>query len=142
MRRLLPVLLGLLALAFAVSAAADPKERIGDRIDVLLGTPTSYPANTPFHVVQGWVNIDPGATRPEAVGKSFVTLDLDGQPVDASFVERFVADDGTLSRFWVFNFPSGLPAGTHFFTARWWGPAKDSSRPDTTPVGLARSRTS
>jgi len=123
--RLLIVLLGMAALlAFAVPAAADSKERIGERINVLLGTPTSYPANTPFHVAHGWILFDPGATPPEAVGKWFSTLDLDNQPVDVSFVERFVADDGTLSRFWVFNFPTGLPAGTHLFTARWWGPCE------------------
>ena len=123
--RLLVVLLGAAALlALAVPAAADPQERIGDRINVFLGTPTSYPANTPFHVVHGWVEFDPGTTPPEAVGKWFVTLDLDGQPVDVSVVERFVADDGTLSRFWVFNVPSGLPAGTHLFTATWWGPCE------------------
>src|SRR4051794_4784226 len=93
--RLFTVLLAAAALVvLAAPAGAGARERIGDRINVLLGTPTSYPANTPFHVARGWIRFDPGATPPEAVGKWFVTLDLDGEPVDTSFVERFVADDG------------------------------------------------
>ena len=125
-RRLL--LLSVLALAgmlvLAISAAAVPETPIGARINVLLGTPTTFPANQPFHVAHGWITTDPASTPPAALGLYSVTLELDGEPMAVSVVERFVDEDGTLQRRWVFNFPVGLSAGTHVFTVRWWGPCQ------------------
>jgi hypothetical protein len=97
-------------------AAAGPHERIGERLNLFVGTPATFSAGQPFHVAHGWVGGVGDSTDHDAFGKHSFTLDLDGTSVDATFVERFVAEDGTLSRWWVFNFPAGLPVGTHVFT--------------------------
>jgi hypothetical protein len=118
----------------AVPAAADPNEPLGERINVLLGAPTTYPANQPFHVAHGWtLGSDDG--DHDAIGKFSFTLDVDGQPVEADFVERSVRDDGLLARSWVFNFPAGLPAGIHALTGRWWGPCQGVVDAGYTPLG-------
>jgi len=118
------LLLSVLALAgmlvFAISAAAVPKEPIGPRIDVFLGTPTTFPANQPFHVRHGWLLPLPPLDEPQlnhfqAVGKNGFRLELDGQTVEPDFIDRYVSDDDVLRQTWVHNFPNGLSAGTHTF---------------------------
>jgi peptide/nickel transport system substrate-binding protein len=116
------LLAGTALIAAGAPAAAGPQERIGPRINVLLGTPTTFPGLQPFHVVHGWVG-GVSSTDYDAFGRYSFSLEVDGQPVKADFVER-TSDDGALSRFWVFNFSAGLPAGKHSFTARWLGPCQ------------------
>jgi F5/8 type C domain len=135
------VLAGTALLVAGAPAAAGQHERIGQRINVLLGTPTTFPAEQPFHVVHGWVDAV-SSTDYDAFGRYSFTLEVDGNPVELDFVER-ISDDGVLSRFWVFNFPGGLPAGPHTFTGRWWGPCQrlvdsgyDVGGPCTNPTEL------
>jgi hypothetical protein len=121
-RYLVPILAGLALLVGVPSAPAGTHERVGSRINVFLGSPTEFLAGEPFHVAQGWL-LTPDSTDYDALGKYSFTLEVDGQPVGVDFVERS-SDDGNMSRFWVFNFPAGLPAGTHTFVGRWWGPCQ------------------
>jgi hypothetical protein len=113
-------LLALVATAVvALPAGAGQKERIGERINLVAGTPATFPANQPFHIAHGWLQI-PDRSDYNAVGKTDFTLEVDGPLVDADFIER-ASEDERLRRTWVHNFPEGLPAGTHTFTARWLG---------------------
>jgi hypothetical protein len=109
----------LLLLAFVVpAAAAGPRVKIGDRISIFDGYPTSYPANTPFHIAHGW-GFDPPNDVPSNPPYSF-SLELDGDPVTESFVLRYADPDSDplIVWHWVYNFPEGL-SGTHTFVGTW-----------------------
>jgi hypothetical protein len=115
-------------LLVASSAAATTKEEIGPRINVLLGTPTTFPANTPFHIEHGW-GVPPEG-RYDAIGEWSFVLDVDGMRRAADFVirETFPPFDTGLSvpflgRTWVFNFADGM-IGTHTFTGHWLAPCQ------------------
>jgi hypothetical protein len=112
-------------LVFAIPAAAVPRARIGQRINVLLGTPTTFPANQPFHVAHGWIGFlhEPQQDHFQAIGKFAFRLELDGQAVEPDFVDRWVSED-TLHSSWVHNFPTGLSAGPHTFNGYFTGPCK------------------
>ena len=107
-------------LAVVTTAAAGSKQRLGSEINVLVGTPTTFTAGAPFHIAHGWVAID--TTVSSAVGKFSFSLQVDGVYRSESFVERTVEPNGTVDRFFVFNFPSGLPAGSHTFIGHWLAP--------------------
>jgi hypothetical protein len=111
----------MLALAIsAMPAGATSKEPVGDRINVLLGFPTTFAAEAPFNIRHGWqISAD-----NDAIGKFSFALDIDGTPRDFDFVLKTVTsgDPDVQDRFWVFNFPSGLSAGTHTFVGRWLAP--------------------
>jgi F5/8 type C domain-containing protein len=117
--------LAALVSAAAVPAAASSQERIGGRINVILGTPTQFPAGDPFHITHGW-GPESGVTDADAIGRYRFELDVDGVRTGESFVERSVVP-GTggapdlHSLFWTFNFPQGM-AGTHTFTGHWYAP--------------------
>ena len=121
-RLLLCTALVLTCLVAAIPATAGQKQRAGDRINVLLGTPTTFPADRPFHVAHGWT-LNPDSTDHDAIGRYGFRLEVDGRPVGADFVERAAVGD-QLTRLWVHNVPSGLPAGTHSFTGYWLGPCQ------------------
>ena len=110
------------------SAAATTKEEIGPRINVLLGTPTTFPANTPFHIRHGWSPTED--FTPPAIGDYSFALDVDGVPRAEDFVIReaipppatgFDFDTPIQVRTWVFNFPTGM-TGIHTFTGHWFQP--------------------
>jgi hypothetical protein len=112
MHRLL--LLGALITAFVVplSAQASGIPTTGTRI-ALLAPPSTFPANTPFYVTQGFTC----EAGKEACLSGLTHFDLyvDGQPLPSATDLTF-GDQGTLlSKFNLTNFPSGLPAGTHVF---------------------------
>jgi hypothetical protein len=112
----------------AAAPAAAANEPVGQRINVYLGSPTSFPANTPFHIQHGWAF---GATEhPEQDGIFAFSLNVDGVPRDADFVLRSAESPQaagyeypTLSSSWVFNFPAGM-TGTHTFTGNWIAPCR------------------
>jgi hypothetical protein len=102
--------------------AADTQP-VGDRINVLLGFPASYPANTPFHIRHGW-----GLLPHVEAGIFSFELDVDGVPREEDFVLRFAVPPGLtglpnviLVRTWVHNFAAGM-TGTHTFTGHWIAP--------------------
>lgn len=104
-----------LLLASVSGAAAAARERVGDRI-YLLDPPTEYPADTAFHIWHGFgfeLGIDRGYGRYE------FRLDVDGEARAADFIEASSLAPTVVSRVWVFNFPDGLSAGQHTFTAHW-----------------------
>jgi hypothetical protein len=104
-------------------ASATQGEAVGDRINLLLGTPTTYPANTPFHILHGWGPNE--QFRPAAIGGYSFALDVDGVPRAEDFVIRDAIPQGSDTpfhfRLWVFNFPDGM-TGTHTFTGHWFQP--------------------
>lgn len=116
------------AIGTTVPAAASPLPTTGDQIFVLPGlpTPTTFPAETPFHIVHGVVCsetldcLDP-ATR-------FVLL-VDGVETHAILdLEVEATGAPATSKFSLTNFRFGLPAGVHTFGGRWY--ARRSSVPD------------
>src|SRR2546426_4386273 len=82
---LFPLPAALATLLLAVPAAADsPKVPVGEKINVLLGSPTTFPAGTPFHIRHGWGL----APADQAIGIWSFRLDVDGVPRDPDFVLR------------------------------------------------------
>lgn len=129
----------LAVLVAAVPAAATQRERTGARINIFTG-PSTFAAGAPFHIAHGWF-IQPDFSDHDAVGKWSFALDVDGVRREVSFVERVsLTSDETgfpfdiLSRFWVHNFPDGMPAGTNTFTGHWYGPCQ-SALESGFPVG-------
>ena len=119
----------------------------GCRINVLRGTPTTYPAGQPFvifHTVQNG-----GAIPPEAIGKDVFKLEIDGVPRDPDVIIRDNATPPELVDFglpfpilvtaFVLNFPNGM-TGTHTFTGHWFescaNAVADGSRPDLAPCAI------
>jgi hypothetical protein len=77
-------------------------------------------AGAPFHYLLGW-ELPPGT---DAVGKFSWALDVDGTPRAADFTfhgPSSVYANG-VARAWYFNFPGGMNAGTHTFTAHGFTP--------------------
>jgi hypothetical protein len=111
------VLVGCLAAALVVAlpAAANNKPTTGARLAVGPLGPTTFPADTPFHLEHGFLcSLGDGACMREQISANAgFDLYLDGvlQPstVDVNLV------NGVLGRFYLTNYPSGLPAGTHTF---------------------------
>ena len=118
------------ALAVVGGVSASATEPVGDRIGVLFGTPSTYPAGQAFHIRHGW-GIG-GTAAPEQAGIYEFRLDVDGLPRVADGVfrstdpsPRTVYDAPILNRGWLFNFPEGL-TGQHVFTGHWIAPCKVS----------------
>jgi hypothetical protein len=108
-------------------ASATQGVPVGDRINVLRGTPTTFPANTPFHIGHGWSGPGGGCCVTPAVGIWSFALDVDGAPRAEDFVTRdavlFGAEPAVHFLGWVFNFPDGM-TGTHTFTGHWLQPCE------------------
>jgi hypothetical protein len=62
-----------LVLAFAASASAATKERIGNRIHLGHGLNQTFPADQPFHITHG-VGLDPGVGDGDAIGRYEIGL--------------------------------------------------------------------
>ena len=107
------------ALVVTVSPANGMSNKEG-RLGIFPGgaTPTMYPADTAFWVGYGFTaepevggKLDPEVTRFE--------LDVDGVPV--SMLTDIQSDAGvSVRKTDIAEFPSGLPAGWHDFTGRWY----------------------
>ena len=81
-------------------------------------TPTMYPASTPFWVGYGFATDAVGGADLEDVTTRF-ELDVDGEPV--SMLTDVHTDSGLpVRKTNIAEFPSGLPAGWHDFTGRWY----------------------
>jgi hypothetical protein len=109
------VLATLLALTMIGTAlAAPPSTRTGDRINLLFSTPETYPAGTAFHIQHGWCAIE--RTPP---GRYRFDLFLNGERVRLR-VDATERHPGCLwIKWYVANFPGGLPAGDHEFRGVW-----------------------
>ena len=103
-------------LVVPLAAQASPTE-VGPRI-ALFGAPASFPAETPFHVTQGFTcELGKAACLS---GFTHFDLSVDGQPM-SSATDLVFGDDGTLlAKLDLTNFRDGLPAGTHTLSAQWY----------------------
>ena len=125
-------LLVTLALAVvAMPASAASREPIGPSINVLLGTPTTFPSGAPFHIGHGWQLSSDG----DALGQYRFALQVDGTYRTEDFISRTVTSGNPdlLNRFWVFNFPSGLSVGPHTFVGHWLARCSVTSGPCSNP---------
>jgi hypothetical protein len=102
------------ATAVAGSAGANSIPTTGSRI-ALFAPPSSYPADTPFYVEQGFVcSLGTGASACANAASSFV-LSVDGVPQPSRKDVDIVYSDGAafLRVLYLTNFPQGLSAGEH-----------------------------
>jgi hypothetical protein len=102
-----------------VSSANGVSDEAG-RIGIFPGgaTPTMYPADTPFWVGYGFAAEPERGARLDDAETRF-ELDVDGAPV--SMHTDLQREAGVLvRRSDIAEFPSGLPAGWHDFTGRWY----------------------
>lgn len=96
-------------------AREDPSIREGDRFNLFAGTPLTFQADAPFHFAHGFY-INPLADHP--IGRYEFRLEVDGNSINKSFVERSDEEDGLLF-IWVYNFSDGMPVGEYTFTGHW-----------------------
>ena len=112
--------------AFVVVAppAAGTDPRTGMRLSIFPGsvTPTVFPADTPFWIGYGFVP-EPGDGGEETFGPldrgTRFELEVDGKQVPLLTDVR-TSDGQPVSKHSVANFASGLPAGWHRFSGRWY----------------------
>jgi hypothetical protein len=107
-------------LVVAAPASANSIPTTGSQLR-LFGPVTTFPANTPFYVEQGFIVplADDGiGMYNEISAHASSTLYLDGV-LQPSTVDIDVVDDAvfgpSIERRWLTNFPNGLPAGDHTF---------------------------
>lgn len=108
-------------LAISTPAMAGPMAPVGDRIS-MYGWPTEFAAGAPFNIRHGWVQ----SSTDEGIGVFDFRLDVDGVPQPLSY-RWFYSESGnpdSLYRIFVYNFPDGLPAGSHTFTGHWIAPCQ------------------
>jgi hypothetical protein len=107
----------------ALVVTVSPANGMGDkegRIGIFPGgaTPTMYPAETAFWVGYGFAADSEGGAEIDDENTRF-ELDIDGEPVRMLTDVR--SESGLpLRKTNVAEFPSGLPAGWHDFTGRWY----------------------
>ena len=98
--------------------AAQPAP-VGERINVLFHNPEEYPADTPFHILHGWlfnvVDAQPGHFD--------FMLEVDGVVQKNDWFSVTMDEPQNQIRLWGFNFPEGM-TGTHTFTGHWIAPCQ------------------
>ena len=110
-------------LVVAAPATANSVPTTGSQIR-LFAPPTTFAANTPFFIEQGFIVPlgDGDGAAIEISSKSFFTLYVDGvlQPshVDIDVVDGGVGAGLDIERRYLTNFPAGLPAGAHTFVGQ------------------------
>jgi hypothetical protein len=118
--------------ALPSAASAHQITTTGPPFNIFSGHPTQFLAGSPFHFLLGW---DPLSLPRDAIGHYSVTLDVDG--VQRAPSEHFFGpspiSDGAQARIWIWNFPSGLRAGTHTFVAHFLAPCYATGGPCATP---------
>ena len=100
----------------AVPAAANNKPVTGPRLP-FAAFPTTFPANSPFHIEQGFGCLlsDHACVTSEITGQSTFKLYLDGVLQPSTTDVDVDAANGIIRKFQLTNYPNGLPAGTHSF---------------------------
>jgi hypothetical protein len=127
----LALILALVLATIAAPAGAASKEVIGPVISPLTGHPTTFAADSPFHVANCWAL--PAGTP--ATGHYSIALSVDGTLVEPSFTEfgSTDANPDVVRRCYVWNFASGLSAGTHTFVLTWYVPCSATSQTCSNP---------
>ena len=115
-RLIVPLAVVAVLLVVAAPAGANSKPTTGAQIR-LFNPPTTFPANTPFFVEQGFICPlgDGPCMHTEISAQSSITLYVDGS-VEPSTVDIDVVG-GSIEKRALTNFPNGLPAGVHTFVA-------------------------
>lgn len=104
------------ALAIALPAFANAKPITGTRI-ALFQPPTTFPANTPFHIEQGSACLLSDATclATALSANDQFSLSVDGALQPSTVDVDVNRSTGTIRKLYLTNFPAGLPAGSHSF---------------------------
>jgi hypothetical protein len=107
----------LIGLAAPLSAQGNGIPTTGARIP-LLAPPSTFQADTPFHVTQGFTC---EVSKTECLdGNTHFDLSVDGQQ-QSSVTDLAFGEQGTLLlKFNLTNFPDGLSAGQHVFRGEWY----------------------
>jgi len=103
------------ALVAALPATANTKPTAGQRIALGMA-PTTFPANTPFHIEHGWscALADAVCMATQISARGDFELYVDGA-LQPSTVDVDIRDDGSIQKLYLTNYPDGLPAGTYTF---------------------------
>jgi hypothetical protein len=109
-----------LVVAAPVSAREGGQGAVGERINILFQDPTTFDANTPFHVFHGFA-VEPSADL-SPVGRYTFRLEVDGVDQGKGQLVNEALPSEAISRRWLFNFQDGLPAGDHLLEGRWYEP--------------------
>ena len=127
----LVLILALVAAVAAAPAGATSKVVIGPGISPLTGHPTTFTAGSPFHVANCWDL----TSDTQAIGHYSIALSVEGTLVEPSFTEfgSTDANPDVVRRCYVWNFPSGLSAGTHTFVETWYAPCYATSETCSNP---------
>jgi hypothetical protein len=118
-RRLFMAIVTSMAVLLTVAAPVGATNQVptGNRINLFLGD-QSYPASTAFHIKHGFL-LNP--TVDSAIGKFVFTLEVDGVSRPVDFRTSQELPDGSVEKWWYFNFPNGM-TGTHTFVGHHRGP--------------------
>lgn len=120
MKKILIIVVLLLALVPIVPVSAGPREPVGEWMTWHIPV-YSFPANEPFHHEHGWLSLTPGEYP---IGGYGFVLEVDGVVITPSY--KINARDratGTLKTTNVFNFPDGM-SGVHVFTGYYYVPCQ------------------
>jgi len=127
MKKLVLVLILVLVLVVVLPVSAARPVPVGDPINVLVGTPLDYPADTAFHIKHGWMFGPGDEVTGYPLGKFDFQLEVDDVMQEDDFLLR-ENDRSTrpISRtlLWVHNFPDGMTAGAYTFTGTWLAPCR------------------
>jgi len=109
----------------ALPAFADPASAVGERLIIRDGM-TELTAGEPFHVRHGF-KLCPSSRK--AIGAWDFVLELDGIAQESHFYvenqHRPYGLPGIVKyRWWLTNYPEGLPAGEYAFTGTWFAPCQ------------------
>jgi hypothetical protein len=106
------------ALALATVALAGSTTPTGVRFSMLGGgTDRAFQANTAFYVYHGFRTVA-GDSSPQEIQQSSITLTADGVSQKGFIVQEFsdTKPRALTGKFYLFNFPTGLPVGHHTLT--------------------------
>jgi hypothetical protein len=104
-------------LVVAAPASANNVPEAGSRINIG-APPSTFPANTPFHVTHGFGCGFSEVGCPETtVSGSLFSLYVDGVRQPSKVV--VFAGHGGITKAWLTNFWEGLPAGDHTLLGVW-----------------------
>lgn len=121
MAKVFPILLAALAAALVavLPATANSKPTTGARI-ALGNPPATFAAGSPFYIEHGFACDlgDAECISTQISGNASFELSVDGvlQPSTVDVDIR----DGAITKLYLTNYPSGLPAGEHTFVGLWY----------------------
>jgi hypothetical protein len=114
------VLVGCIAavLVAALPATANNKPTTGTQIGLLFQPPATFPANTPFYIEHGFSTTPPFSPPDGTIGSGMdagTHFDLSVDGVAQTGTVDIDNQPGVWLKRNLYNFPDGLPAGSHTF---------------------------